>query len=336
MHEVLVGTTLLAAFLGGLVALLAPCCISVMLPAYFASGFHRRANLVGMTLVFAAGVGTVIIPIGLGASVISATLAGHHTLVFSAGGVAMALAGAGLLVGWKPRLPMLGMRARSGRGVTSVFTLGAFSGAASACCAPVLAGVAVLSGAAGSFTAALAIGVTYTFGMVAPLCAIAWTWDRRGWGSSRLLAGGTVTLGGRRWTRTVPLGSAAAGVLLVAMGGLSIASAIAGPSMPNRGWRVMFSAELQHVAATAVDGLRWLPGWATGLILVGVLGLLVRHAVRRRNLSPPTDVTPAGRHPAAVTAGAMTPAPLSPPTGEPDACCAERTGTALAELEAHR
>ncbi len=332
MREVLIGTSLLAAFLGGLVALLAPCCISVMLPAYFAGSFHRRANLVGMTLVFAAGVGTIIIPIGLGASAISAAIAGHHTLVFSTGGAAMGLAGAGVLAGWKPRLPLPGMRARSGRGVGSVFTLGAFSGAASACCAPVLAGVAVLSGAAGSFTAALAIGVAYTFGMVAPLCAIAWTWDRRGWGSSRLLAGRTVTVGARRWTRTLPLGSAASGVLLMAMGAVSLWSAIAGPSMPNRGWRVSFSAELQHIAATIVHGLRWLPGWATGLILFGMLGLLVRYAARHRNPAPPADPTVVGVPPATATVAQPPPAP---PPGEPEVCGAESV-SALAELETSR
>ncbi|MDT5134770.1 MAG: cytochrome c-type biosis protein, partial [Mycobacterium sp.] len=41
MGEVLFGTTLLASFLGGVVALLAPCCVSVMLPAYLSTGFRH-------------------------------------------------------------------------------------------------------------------------------------------------------------------------------------------------------------------------------------------------------------------------------------------------------
>jgi cytochrome c biogenesis protein CcdA len=41
MGEILLGTTLLASFLGGVVALLAPCCMSVMLPAYLSTGFRR-------------------------------------------------------------------------------------------------------------------------------------------------------------------------------------------------------------------------------------------------------------------------------------------------------
>jgi cytochrome c biogenesis protein CcdA len=46
MHQVLFGTVLLVSFLGGVVALLAPCCVSVMLPAYFAAGFGRLASWV--------------------------------------------------------------------------------------------------------------------------------------------------------------------------------------------------------------------------------------------------------------------------------------------------
>jgi cytochrome c biogenesis protein CcdA len=74
MHQVLFGTALLVSFLGGVVALLAPCCVSVMLPAYFATGFGRRSGIAAATGVFAAGVATLIVPIGLGASALSAAL----------------------------------------------------------------------------------------------------------------------------------------------------------------------------------------------------------------------------------------------------------------------
>ncbi|MCZ0990938.1 hypothetical protein O1M54_44915 [Streptomyces diastatochromogenes] len=147
MSELLFGTTLLASFLGGVVALLAPCCVSVMLPAYLATGFRRRTGILAATLVFAAGVATVIVPIGLGATALVALISGHHLLVFSLGGGAMAVGGVALLAGWKPQLPMIAGRAPSGHGFGSVYGLGVFSGAAGSCCAPVLAGVAVLSGA---------------------------------------------------------------------------------------------------------------------------------------------------------------------------------------------
>src|SRR6476660_5497492 len=92
MGELLVGTTLLTAFLGGVVALLAPCCVSVMLPAYLATGFRHRGGVLPATLVFGAGVATVILPIGLGASLLSRLLVTDHLWIFAIGG-ALTIAG---------------------------------------------------------------------------------------------------------------------------------------------------------------------------------------------------------------------------------------------------
>src|SRR5258708_5111266 len=173
MHQVLFGTALLVSFLGGVVALLAPCCVSVMLPAYFATGFGRRSGIAAATGVVAAGVATLIVPIGVGASALSAALTAHHLLIFAIGGVAMLAGGIAVLAGWKPMLPMPALRSPSGHGFGAAYGLGVFSGIASACCAPVLAGVVVLTGSAASVGAALAVSVTYVGGMVAPLAGVA-------------------------------------------------------------------------------------------------------------------------------------------------------------------
>src|SRR6266702_8625700 len=106
MHQVLFGTALLTSFLGGVVALLAPCCVSVMLPAYFAATFRRRSRVLVMTLVFALGVGTVILPIGMGATALSRLISGQHFAVFAVMGLLMTAGGAAMLLGWKPPIPM--------------------------------------------------------------------------------------------------------------------------------------------------------------------------------------------------------------------------------------
>ncbi|HEY9880698.1 MAG TPA: hypothetical protein V6D29_19730 [Leptolyngbyaceae cyanobacterium] len=62
------GGSVVAAFTSGMIALFAPCCISVMLPAYFASSFQNRTVLVAMTFVFAGGIATIILPLVLGTS----------------------------------------------------------------------------------------------------------------------------------------------------------------------------------------------------------------------------------------------------------------------------
>lgn len=48
------GGSVAAAVIAGMIALFAPCCVSVMLPAYFAASFHNRRLMVAMTLLFAS------------------------------------------------------------------------------------------------------------------------------------------------------------------------------------------------------------------------------------------------------------------------------------------
>lgn len=281
MPDLLLSTTVLVAFIGGVLALLAPCCVSVMLPAYFASSFRRRTQLLSMTLIFAAGVATVILPIALGASLLSRLLNEQHAIVFTVGGTLMIAAGVAMLAGWKFMLPMPLAPGRGDGGIRSVYTLGAFSGAASACCAPVLAGVAAVSGAAASFPAALAVGIAYVFGMVAPLTAIALVWDRRDWGRARLLATRTVTLrvGDRR--HTLLLSTTLSAGLMILMGALTVVLALVGQSMATDGWQVRVTAALGHAAAVVQDALGFAPGWVWTLLVFGSLATLVVLAVRR-------------------------------------------------------
>jgi cytochrome c-type biogenesis protein len=282
VHDLLVSSTVLASFLGGVVALFAPCCMSVMLPAYFATGFRQRAALVSMTFVFALGVAAVIEPIALGATGISRLISGHHTPVFLAGAALMGGLGIATLGGWK--LPMLAPAMRAGvtRGPAAVFALGAFSGVATACCAPVLAGVVALSGAAGSFLVALVVGAAYVFGMVAPLFIMAVMWDRFDWGNSALLRGRTVTIHAFGRRRAIHSTALLAGLLMIGMAGLVGVLAVTGPDMPNRGWQVSLSARLQHYAAVVTHHVSATPGVVWLAVLLVAIGWLSRKAVVQR------------------------------------------------------
>lgn len=140
-------------------------------------------------------------------------------------------------------------------------------------------------GATASFLPALLVGIAYVFGMVAPLAVLALVWDRRDWGSSRLLIGRQVAVGVGRFRRTVPLASVLSGGLLVAMGALTIVLAIRGPSMPTNGWQVRFTAWLDHQAATVERALSALPPWLPAFVIFAALALLVVYAVRGSRLS---------------------------------------------------
>lgn len=289
MTTVLLGGAVLASFLAGMVALFAPCCISVMLPAYFASSFATRRALVAMTFVFAAGLALIILPIALGAAALGSLINGHHMVFYLAGGLMMLALGVYVIVGGKLALPMPGFRARGGRGPLAVLSLGAFSGVASSCCAPVLAGVAALAGASGSFSAALVLGIAYVFGMVFPLFLIALLWDQFHLGESTLLRGRRFSV--RAFGRQVALHSTAlaSGLILVAMGAVVTAISFGGNSMPSSGWQVSLSAHLQHDAHVVREWASTVPGWITGLGLLALLGALAWKALGQAALAPGGD-----------------------------------------------
>src|SRR5947208_15033435 len=92
------GGSVIAAVIAGAIDLFAPCCISVMLPAYFASSFLNRRVLVAMTFLFAAGIATIVLPIALGASIVPQLLITQHTLLYEIGGMLMFALGAYVLI----------------------------------------------------------------------------------------------------------------------------------------------------------------------------------------------------------------------------------------------
>jgi len=108
------GGSVVAAVVAGMIALFAPCCISFMLPAYFASAFQNRRTLLAMTFLFAAGVATIILPIALGASLLRQLLTPLHPAVYVTGGVLMLGLAAYILLGGTIYMPMPGRRAGGG------------------------------------------------------------------------------------------------------------------------------------------------------------------------------------------------------------------------------
>lgn len=286
------GGSVVAAVIAGTVALFAPCCISVMLPSYFATAFQNRRRLVAMTFLFAAGVASVILPIALGAAVVQRVLVREHTAIFVAVGALLLALAAYVLAGGRIHLPVPGRRAGGPAGPLSVYTLGAFSGAASSCCAPVLAGVIALSGLASSFAVSLGLGAAYVFGMVAPLFVLSLLWERLDGRERRLLRSRSFSwrLGPIR--RTVSGSGLASGVLLALMGAGTLYLGVTGPAMPAAGsWQSEVSSELQHYGSVLTDAVSWVPGWAAAAALLVAVALLARRAFRELLGHPEVDTT---------------------------------------------
>lgn len=161
--------SLVAAFAAGVVALFAPCCISYLLPAYFGNVFKEKKRILFMTLIYSLGIFVVMVPVVLGAKAISTLFFRLHDQTYYVGGFFMLVVAAMALVGIKLPMPQVTLRGSGKTDVVSTFILGMFSGVTSACCAPVLFGVIALSTLSPSTVEALGVGLSYVFGMVAPL-----------------------------------------------------------------------------------------------------------------------------------------------------------------------
>ena len=187
--ELLTTGSIVAAFFAGGVALFAPCCIVFLAPSYLAGAVkNRRWRLLPLTFLFAAGLALVLVPITLGMSLLAGAIARYHGPLYWAGGLLMIVL-AGLAVWGKMwSLPGALRAPDTSRGDSaSFFALGVFSGVASSCCAPVLAGVMTLSVLSGSAIGGLTLGLAYVFGMVFPLFVMALVWDKARLGEKNFL-----------------------------------------------------------------------------------------------------------------------------------------------------
>ena len=170
--EALLAGSLAAAFAAGLVAFFAPCCAGVMLPTYLAAvAGGSRLRIARLSALYVGGVAVVVLPITLGASALAALVSDWHAQLFVLGGVMMLLVAA---AHWRgAMLPVRVPKPALTGSAASVFGLGAFSGAATACCAPVLAGAVALSATTADITGGLLLGTAYIAGLVAPLVPLA-------------------------------------------------------------------------------------------------------------------------------------------------------------------
>ena len=170
--------SLVTAFVAGLAALFAPCCITVLLPTYLGSIFRQKRTVVAMTLVFFLGLLTVFLPLGLGFASIGTLFSRNHDWIFIIGGIFLLLLGASILLGLHFSIPFTKHPKTKIKGAGSVFILGIFSAFATLCCAPVLAGVLALSILPGSIFWGAMYSLAYVVGMILPLLLIAMFLDK--------------------------------------------------------------------------------------------------------------------------------------------------------------
>ncbi|KKR70413.1 MAG: Cytochrome c biogenesis protein transmembrane region [Candidatus Nomurabacteria bacterium GW2011_GWB1_40_7] len=217
--ETLVGTSLIAAFVAGVAALFAPCCITVLLPSYLGNIFREKYKIFFMTFIFFLGILTVFLPIGLGASFLAQLFSKYHNIIFIVGGIFLVALGITMLLGKKFALPFSVRGGGMKRNVASIYVLGIFSAIATTCCAPVLAGVLILSATSGTVVWGALYTLAYVIGMTLPLFIIAIFLDKVNLTERLTNANKTIAMriGGFSWN--IVVSELISGLIFLLMGG---------------------------------------------------------------------------------------------------------------------
>jgi cytochrome c-type biogenesis protein len=263
VSHVLLAGSLAAAFAAGMVAFFAPCCAGVMMPAYLAAiGGGRRLRVARLTAVYVAGVALVVLPITLGAAALASTVSKWHPQMFTLGGLMMIGVAVAL---WRGTMMPIDIPQPKLTGSTlSVFGLGVFSGGATACCAPVLAGAIALSATSGTIAGGLLLGIAYVAGMMAPLIPLALIYGK----AKNKVRDPKITLRLGAHTKRIGIAKLAGVLIFTGFGVLFITLALTGNSNTAPGFQQAMGGWARTVGSY-VDGVPNFVSLPILLLLVG-------------------------------------------------------------------
>lgn len=283
--DIVFNASIIAAFFSGMVALFAPCCVTVLLPAYLGSVFRERKYILRMTFVFFAGIAVVLVPIGLGAAGLAQVFRDFHKEMYVVGGALMlafavlAILGKGMAIipmgkRWTPRLNVAH--------APSVFLLGIFSGAATSCCAPVLVGAVTLAVLTGTFWKALVVTFAYVFGMTFPLFLMAYLYDRFRIDQMRIVKGKlwqVRVLGDIMYVHSTNVLTA---LIFAIMGAILLTLGLSGNAFWSPTWQARIGEFMQYQSERLIAALMVVPNGLWGILIIIVFALLLWRSVRQK------------------------------------------------------
>lgn len=280
--ELLLSASIVAAFIAGVAALFAPCCITVLLPSYLASIFRERYKVFLMTFIFFLGILAVFLPIGLGAAALGQIFSRYHNAIFGVGGVFLTALGVILLTGKHFSLPFKTHPSLKKHNVVSVFFLGVFSGIATTCCAPVLAGVLTLAALPGSVFWGGVYTLSYVLGMVAPLFLISLFLDK-----SDLTAKLSLTfnkpveyqIGGRKTSITVA--EMVSGITFFTIGIVIIYFALTNRLFVHSGYQTTINIYLTKFMNAIGGFVRIVPEYAWAITVLIAITLIIKWSIEQ-------------------------------------------------------
>ncbi len=274
------GASVIASFLGGMLAFLAPCCVSFLFPAYFASAFRIKSKIFQMTFIYFLGLALVLVPVGLGVTALSLTISRYHDEVFIIGGVFLIILAVMTIFGKTFPMPFKIKPDFQKSDPLSIFILGILSGAASSCCTPVLVGVLTITALSGTFLYALILSLTYVLGMVFPLFLLSYFWDKYNFSRWKLLQGKLFEfkfLGKKYFLHSSHL---IAAIILVGMGILIITLALAGKTWTSAAYLRKMTSFFGTITTFVLEKSQFIPEYIWIILVIIIITLIIWKSFR--------------------------------------------------------
>jgi len=250
--------SLLASFIAGMVALFAPCCITFLLPAYFANVFKEKKRVVLMTFIYSLGIFTVMLPVVLGARALTQMFFNLHDQTYIIGGIFLVFVGFSTLLGFKLPMPHFNFT-KQADDPFSTYILGIISGITSACCAPVLIGVIALSTLSPTMIQSLFVGFFYVLGMVTPLYLASMFIDKRNLLEKPIFRRPFREVTFLSKTHTITISNLISFIMFTGIGVLIIFLALSGKLAMNRSEESVTQL-IQSVAVSVTSFVQKIPG----------------------------------------------------------------------------
>ncbi len=281
--ETSISASFIVAFVAGAAALFAPCCITVLLPAYLGSVLKQKKEVFLMTFVFFLGLAAVFLPLGVGIGWLGEIIKTYHNGLFLIGSVFLLFLGASLLLGQHFSLPFSVHRSITPKvpSAASIFVLGIFSAFATLCCAPVLAGVLALAVLPASALWGGMYAVTFALGMITPLFFLAYFIDKTNLSQRIIVLKKPISYRLLGIKVTLAVSDAIAGTTFLLFGAFIFYSAITGQLAMRSSYQLMINIFLEQVTVAINQIFGRLPLVVPVLIIIIFVAFILKTVAKK-------------------------------------------------------
>jgi cytochrome c-type biogenesis protein len=234
-----------------------------------------------MTFIFFLGVFLVFLPLGLGFGALGALFLKFHNWTYGLGAIFFIALGFFIILGFHPRMPFHVPQKLENQKIPSIFLLGIFSGLATTCCAPVLAGVLALSVLPGSVFWGAMYAMVYVLGMVTPLFIIALFLDKVDFTEKFLFFRKSLNYKVLGKDVVVSLAQFIAGLMFLAMGALIFVLTFTGGLKMESGVLVKVNilvAKYLYLLRSAMESIPW---FVFPALFILILFIIIKSSVKQ-------------------------------------------------------